>query len=206
LKSSELIVFVVDDDELARNSVCALVHSIGIKSRSFASAEEFLEQYKDGSTGCLVTDLRLRGMSGVDLQEQLSQRRIYLPVIILTAYARTASTVRAIKAGVVTVLDKPYADDDLLDAIQAALAKYEAEREKHLYREEIRSRLSQLTPMEQKVLELILLGQTNKAIAQNLDVSLRTVENRRQEICLKMQVNSTAELIRLAVEAKASEL
>ena len=116
---TEPTVFVVDDDELARSSVCALIQSIGLKAESYPSAEDFLSNYSEDRQGCLVTDLRMSGMSGVDLQEQLIQRKIFLPVIVLTAYARTPTTVRLVKAGAVSVLDKPYADDDLLDAIRA---------------------------------------------------------------------------------------
>jgi len=200
--SDEPTVFVIDEDELARNSVCALVQSLGLKAESFASVEEFLEQYVEGRTGCLVTDLRMFCMSGVELQEQLIQRRIFLPVIIITAYSRTQTTVRAIKAGAITVLDKPYSDDDLSDAIRAALAKDAAERGKHLRHQEFCSRLAQLTPMERMVLNMIVSGQPNKAIAKELDVSLRTIVNRRHELYAKMQVKSSAELIRLAVEAE----
>jgi len=200
--SDEPTVFVIDEDELARNSVCALVQSLGLKAESFASVEEFLEQYVEGRTGCLVTDLHMFCISGVEFQEQLIQRRIFLPVIIITAYSRTQTTVRAIKAGAITVLDKPYSDDDLWDAIRAALVKDAAERGKHLRHQEFCSRLAQLTPMERMVLNMIVGGQPNKVIAKELDVSLRTIVNRRQELYAKMQVKSSAELIRLAVEAE----
>jgi two-component system, LuxR family, response regulator FixJ len=198
----QITVFVIDDDELARSSICALVQSIGLNAESFASAEEFLHKYVEGWSGCLITDLRMPGMSGMDLQEQLMQRGIFLPVIILTAYARTPTTVRAIKAGAISVLDKPYADDDLLDAIRAALAKEADERVERLHRQDIRSNLAKLTPTELKVLDMIVQGLPNKVIAQELNVSLRTVENRRQEIYAKMQAKSAAELIRLVVEAE----
>jgi two-component system response regulator FixJ len=201
----EPVVFVVDDDAQARKSVCALAQSMGINSEQFASAEEFLAQYCKGRTGCLVTDLRMLGMNGLELQEQLLKRRIFLPVIILTAYGRTATTVRAVKAGAVTVLDKPYADDDLWDAIRAALTEETSWRTKCERRQMIRSRLERLTPMERHVLDMIVQGNLNKAIAKELNVSLRTIENRRQEIYLKMQVNSTAELIRIALEAEVGD-
>ena len=116
----EATVFVVDDDDLGRKSVCALVQSMGVNAESFASAEEFLDKYTDDRPGCVVTDLRMLGMSGVELQENLVRRGIFLPVIILTAFARTPVTVRAIRAGAVTVLDKPCDDDDLWNAIRGA--------------------------------------------------------------------------------------
>jgi two-component system, LuxR family, response regulator FixJ len=201
----ETTVYVVDDDAQARKSVCALVQSMGLKAEHFASAEEFLEKYVEGRTGCLVTDLRMSGISGVELQEKLIQRQIFLPVIIITAYSRTQTTVRAIKAGAVTVLDKPYSDDDLWDAIRTALAKDAADRGKRLRLQECYSRLAQLTPMERKVLNMIVDGRPNKAIAKELDVSLRTIENRRQELYAKMQVKSLAELISLTVETKRDD-
>jgi two-component system, LuxR family, response regulator FixJ len=199
-------VFVIDDDESARKSICAIVQSIGLNAESFASAEVFLDKYVEGRNGCLITDLRMPGMSGVELQEQLIQRKIFLPLIVLTAYARTPTTVRAIKAGAITVLDKPYVDDDLLDAVRAALAIDADERIERLHRQEIRANLAKLTTMERKVLDMIVKGLPNKTIANELNVSLRTIENRRQEIYAKIQVNSTAELIRLVVEAESGYL
>jgi two-component system, LuxR family, response regulator FixJ len=202
---SEPTIFVVDDDEQARKSVCALVRSMGLRAESFDSAEDFLDKYAEDRPGCLVTDLRMIGMSGLELQERLIQRRVFLPVIVLTAYARTAITVQAVKAGAVTVLDKPYSDDDLWDAIRAALAKDVCEREQRTRREAICDRLAQLTPLERKVLDLIVLGHPNKGIAKELDISVRTVEHRRHDLLQKMQADSIAELIRQAVEAREAD-
>jgi two-component system, LuxR family, response regulator FixJ len=199
--SVESTVFVVDDDEQTRKSICSLIKSMGVKAESFASAEEFLDYYTQDRTGCLVTDLRMSGMSGIELQNQLQKRHIFLPVVMITAYARTHTTVRAVQAGALAVIDKPYADDDLWDAIREALANDAANREKYFYRQEIRSRIAQLTSEERKILDLILNGLPNKAIAKELDVSIRTIENRRQALCSKLQVASTAELIKLVVEA-----
>jgi FixJ family two-component response regulator len=197
----EPTVFVVDDDEQARKSVCALVGSMGIAAQSFASAEQFLDGYVPGSPGCVVADVCMVGMSGIELQEELASRNVFLPVIILTAYARTPLTVRAVQAGAVTVLEKPYEEDDLWNAIRKALAQDTEKRTEHQRREEIRRRLQQLTPDERKVLEMIVAGKLNKVIAKEMDVSIRTVENRRREVFAKMQVRSVAELVRLAIEA-----
>jgi two-component system, LuxR family, response regulator FixJ len=198
-------VFVVDDDEQARNSVCALVQSMGLRAVPFASAEEFLENCPERRRGCVVTDLRMPGMSGLELQEALNRRKISLPVIVLTAYARTPTTVRSMKAGAVTILDKPYADDDLWDAIRAALAQAADRWTEQVGREDIRRRLSLLQPSERKVLEGILRGDPNKVIARDLDLSVRTIENRRREIFRKMRADSVADLIRLTMEAKTEE-
>lgn len=195
------IVFVVDDDEQARMSVCALVQSMGLRAEAFSSGEEFLDSYRESGPGCLVVDVRMLGMSGLELQEELNRRRVLLPVIVLTAYARTPMTVRAIKAGAVTLLEKPCADDDLWDAIRKALAHDATRRSEHERRQEIRACAGRLTPAERQVMTMIVQGKPNKAIARQLDVSVRTVENRRREVFKKMRAESVAELVRLVIEA-----
>jgi two-component system, LuxR family, response regulator FixJ len=200
---NEPTVFVVDDDEQARKSVCALVQSMGVNAELFASAEEFLGKFPKNRRGCLVTDLRMLGISGLELQEEMVKRKIFLPVIVLTAFARTPITVRAMKAGAVMVLDKPYNDNDLWDAIRAALAKEVTDRLDRERRQAIRARLASLDSVERKVLDMVLRGMPNKAIAKELDVSVRTIENRRHGIFRKMDVNSVAELIQRVLEAEA---
>jgi two-component system, LuxR family, response regulator FixJ len=195
----ERTVFVVDDDEGARKSVCALVESMGLRAEAFVSGEDFLDHYCQDQPGCLVTDLRMPDISGLELQEELTKRGVSLPVIVLTAYARTAITVRALKIGAVSVLDKPYMDDDLWDAIRMALARDADNRERSRTQEVVRSRLGSLTAQEKDVLDLIVQGQPNKVIAKKLDISVRTVANRRADILAKTGATSTANLIRLAV-------
>lgn len=199
--SAEPTVFVVDDDEQARKSVCALVRSMGMRAESFASAEDFLNRYTPDRPGCLVTDYRMLGMSGLELQEELARRGIALPVIVLTAYARTSVAVQAMKAGAVTMLDKPYAEDDLWDAIRKALAEGAVAQAEMARREEIRRRIAALTPSEREVMDHIVRGNANKVIAKKLGVSLRTVENRRHEVLEKMHADSVAELVRMVLEA-----
>lgn len=201
----ESTVFVVDDDDLGRKSVCALVQSMGVNAESFASAEEFLDKYTDGRPGCVVTDLRMLGMSGVELQENLVQRGISLPVIILTAFARTPVTVRAIRAGAISVLDKPCDDGDLWNAIREALVKGEAAQAEDARCQAIRARLAQLTPQERQILDMTVDGVAIKAIAAKLGVSERTVAGRRRGLLAKMQADSTADLIRLATQAEADD-
>ncbi len=198
----EPTVFVVDDDERARKSVCALVRSLGLRAEAFPSAEEFLAHCTSGRAGCVVTDVRMIGMSGLDLQDKLIERGIRLPVIVLTAYPRTSSTVRAMKAGAVTLLEKPYDEEDLWDAIRKALAQDAAGREKSQRRSEIRERAARLTPAERSVMDLIVQGQPNKVMAKQLDMSIRTIESRRHEVFTKMGVESVAELVRLAIEGE----
>jgi FixJ family two-component response regulator len=198
----EPTVFVVDDDERARKSVCALVRSLGLRAEAFPSAEEFLARCTPGRPGCVVTDVRMIGMSGLDLQDRLREQGIRLPVIVLTAYPRTSSTVRAMRAGAVTLLEKPYDEEELWDAIRKALAQEAAGRAKSQLRCEIQERAARLTPAERTVMNLIVQGQPNKIIAKQLNMSIRTIENRRHEVFTKMGVQSVAELVRLAIEGE----
>lgn len=195
-------VYVVDDDAPARESVCALTRSRGIASRAFASAEEFLGVATKEMQGCVVTDLRLGGRTGVEMQEELLSRDIRIPVIVLTGFARTPVTVRAMRNGAITMLDKPYQDDDLWQAIRQALALDAEYREKCQRKNEILARLERLTPSENHVLQLIMEGVPNKSIALRLDVSERTVESRRHEIFSKLEARSVAELVRLVIATK----
>lgn len=195
-------VFIVDDDEQARESVSALVQSMGLSTKLFSSAEEFLEQVDKVVRGCVVTDLRMLGMSGIELQDALRQREISLPVILITAYPRTSLTVRAMKHGAVTLLEKPYEDDDLWDAVRDGLQQDEQQREKQSRLRDIRQRLNLLSEKEREVIDLMVEGTANKVIAKRLDVSIRTVENRRHDIFEKMQASSLAELVRMVVAAR----
>ena len=198
-------VFVIDDDANLRASVCALVYSMGCHAQGFASAEEFLACYVEGRPGCLVTDVRMLGMSGIELQEKLIERNIAIPVIMLTAYARTPVTVRAMAAGAVTLLEKPYAEEELWDAIRKALARDGQRREDVQRQREIRLRVDQLTPGERAVMDLIVQGQPNKMIARKLGISVRAVENRRSAVFAKMQADSVADLVHLVIETKLDD-
>ncbi len=196
-------IFVVDDDQRARESVCALVTSMGLESKAFSSAEEFLEFYDDDKHGCLVTDIRMLGMSGLELQAQLAEMGSLLPVIVLTAYATTPLTVQAIQGGAITLLDKPYLEDDLWNAIRKALVQDASKRVEAEHRQEIRQRLECLTPSERQVLSYVVAGKPNKVIANRLDVSVRTVENRRSEIYSKLKADSVVDLVRMVIESDA---
>jgi len=198
-------VYVVDDDARARESVCALVGSMGVSSHAFESAENFLAFYNPDTAGCLVTDIRMLGMSGLELQAKLVSMGSLLPVIVLTAYATTPVTVQAIQQGAVTLLDKPYQDDDLWNAIRKALAQDARKRVEAAHREATRQRIGQLTRSERAVLSYVVAGKPNKVIANRLDVSVRTVENRRSEIYTKLQVHSIVDLVKMVIEADLAE-
>ena len=199
--STEQTVFVVDDESQARESVRALVHSMGMSAAVFHSAEEFLAQYHD-EPGCVITDYRMAGINGIEMQEELSRRGCHLPVIVVTAYASTSMTVRAIQNGAVTLLDKPYDDDHLWQAIRQALANDTERRNQLQDRAELQQRVESLTKKERDVLELMIQGKANKTMADTLDVSLRTIENRRRSIFTKCNANSVAELVAMVLKLK----
>ena len=197
----EPTVFVVDDDELARESVCALVQSMGQRAEAFSSAEGFLEQYDAERPGCLVTDVRMTGMNGLELQERLQASGITLPVIVMTAYANTPLTVRAMQGGALTLLEKPCEENELWDSIRMALARDAEARIAMEHRQEIRRRIEGLTPVQRNVMDLMVAGRLNKQISAELNIAVRTVEARRSEVFTQMQSESLAGLIRLVVEA-----
>ena len=196
-------VYIVDDEEIPRKSVSALVRSVGLDSLAFESAEDFLAAYEDDKVACLVVDIRMQGMTGLELLEYLRDRDITIPTVVITAYARTRTTVKAMKLGAVTLIEKPYEEDDLLDAIRAGLKEHEASRAELEEIRSIEARLQTLTAKEMKVLERIIEGSANKNIASDLEVSLRTVESRRSSIFQKMQADSLAELVAMIYRIRA---
>ncbi len=204
MTNNEPTVFVVDDDAQARNSVRALVRSMGVHAETYESAEEFLDSFEPPRAGCLVTDLRMLGLSGIELQEKLAAEGISLPVIIITAHAETPLTVRAIKKGAVTVLEKPCRDYELYDAIRDALCMDTETREQSAEQKAFLRKLETLSADEREVLDLMVDGLANKVIARRMNVSVRTVENRRQRIFEKTGTDSLAELVRQVVESRVT--
>ena len=193
----EQAVYVVDDDASVRDSVCALVESMGMTARAYESAEEFLASDGPGLPGCVVTDLRMRGMNGIELLEQLSRENRVMPVIIITGHASVPITVRAMRKGAVTLLEKAYNNQTLWDAIREGLKKDELERDLLARQTEALNRLNCLTLAEREVVDLVVEGKSNKVIAKQLGVSVRTVENRRHRIFVKTKTESVPELVRL---------
>jgi two-component system response regulator FixJ len=192
-------VYVVDDDAQARKAVTTLIEAMGVTTFGFNSAEEFLASYDGRRPACLVTDVRMVGMSGLELQEELIRRGADISVVVLTGFATTPGTVRAMRNGALTLLEKPCRDDELWEAIRDGLA---ADRRLHAVQAsigEIRSRYESLTPKERDVLSHVAAGEANKVIARRLDVSLRTVELHRQNVFQKMGADSLAELVRMVV-------
>lgn len=201
MSTQEPIIFIVDDDHASRESVRALVASMGLATEDFPSAEEFLERYSPEMSGCLVTDLRMHGMSGLELQQRIVQQGWLLPTIILTGCADVPATVELMQLGAVTVLEKPCREMTLWDAIRKALALEQDQRVGRRKELEIRSRVQSLTAQEAQIMEMIVAGLPNKAIAIKLDISLRTVEGRRKEVFRKLSAKSVAELVTLVKDA-----
>jgi two-component system response regulator FixJ len=197
LKAAE--IYVVDDDAASREAVAVLVRTLGLDVLEFESAEDFLRRYTGHRPACIVVDLRMLGMSGLEMLVELRRRGLTIPVIILTAHADTPTTVQAMKNGAFTTLDKPCRESELWDTIRNALQADIKRSEEDRRRQEIRQRLDSLTGQEHDVLQHLLAGDPNKLIAHRLDVGLRTVESRKQSLFQKLGVESIAELVKLVM-------
>jgi RNA polymerase sigma factor (sigma-70 family) len=191
-------VFVVDDDESVRRSLERLVRSVGLNVETFATAREFLSADRPNWPVCLVLDVRMPGMSGLDLQEELIAAGYSMPVIFLTGHGDIPMSVRAMKAGAVDFLQKPFSDQDLLDAIHRAIDQDTRARQERTEVSEIQRRVDSLTPREREVLALVVQGRLNKQIAYELGLSEKTVKAHRARVMEKMQADSLAHLVRLA--------
>ena len=202
--NSHATVFVVDDDQAMRSSLKWLIESVGLAVESFDSADAFLNSYYPGRAGCLLLDVRMPGMSGLELQEYLNAHHIQIPVVIITGHGDVHMAVRAMKGGAVDFIEKPFNDELLLDAIRNALNLDERRRGLQAERAELAARLAQLTPREHEVMEMVTDGRSNKEIANALGVSAKTVEAHRARVMEKMQAGSLAELVRMAISATES--
>ena len=198
------IVFVVDDDADARDSLCALLESAGVTAEAHESARAFLNAYQPGRPGCLIADIRMPDMDGLELQEELNRRNAGLPVIVVTGHADVPLAVRAMKAGAVDLIEKPYDDELLLASVRRALAQAQGAREQAAAVEAAKTRIAALSTRERQVLELLVAGQPNKIIAFELDISPRTVEIHRAHVMEKMEARSLSDLVRAAIAAGIS--
>ena len=200
------IVYIVDDDESMRRAVDSLCRSIGLRTRTFASAREFLDAKQGELAGCLVLDVRLPGISGLDFQSQLAELGINLPVILVTGHGDIQMSVRAMKAGAVDFLPKPFRDQDLLDAVMAAIERDEKRREADGDAHLIRDRFLTLSPREQQVMMLVTAGKMNKQVAGDLRLSEITVKIHRGAAMRKMGAHTLADLVRMADALKLKSL
>ena len=198
MSEADAMIFVVDDDASMREALQRLLRSVGLQVTTFASAHEFLHHRGADVPGCLVLDVRLPGLSGLDLQHELATAQLDLPIIFITGYGDIPMTVQAMKAGAVEFLTKPFRDQDLLDAIQQALERDRLARAQRVEMAELRGRFAALTPRERDVFGLVITGLQNKQVAAALGTSAITIKRHRAQVMHKMRVTSLAELVKIA--------
>jgi RNA polymerase sigma factor (sigma-70 family) len=196
------VVFVVDDDPSVRSSLKFLLSSVGLQVESFESAETFLQRKPPDAPSCLVLDVRLRGLSGLDFQHELAARNIRIPIVFVTGHGDIPMSVRAMKAGAIEFLTKPYRDQDLLDAVRIALEQDRARREQERDLTDLQQRFDSLTPREQEVISMVVSGMLNKQIAGELGTAENTVKVHRSRAMEKMNAQSFADLVRMIEKLK----
>ncbi len=193
----EPTVFIVDDDAVICDGISQLIETVGLNAKVFNSAQEFLDSYDTACPGCLVLDVRMPGMSGLQLQEKLKEKNVKLPIIFITGHGNVRMGVDAVKKGAVDFIEKPFEDQVLLDQIHAAIARDAQSRAKRTEQQAIEAKLALLTPRERQVLDLVKDGKNSKVVALELDLSQKTIEGHRAHIMEKMQVESIAKLVTL---------
>jgi RNA polymerase sigma factor (sigma-70 family) len=197
MSEPESIVFVVDDDPSVRQAIKRLIGSVGLHVELFGSAKELLASKLPNVPSCLVLDIRLPGISGLDLQRQLAEQKLQIPIVFITAHGDIPMTVRAMKAGAVEFLTKPFRDQDLLDAVQAALARDRSRRQQDSEIAVLSDRFESLSPREREVVAMVVSGMLNKQIAAQIGTSENTVKVHRSRAMEKMQANSLADLVKM---------
>jgi two-component system, LuxR family, response regulator FixJ len=198
------VVYVVEDDDALRSLVRALVQSIGVASQTFPSADKFLEQYDPRQPGCLVLDVFMPGLSGLELQDELNRRGAVIPVIFITGHADVASAVAAVRHGAFNFLQKPFSNAELIANVRQALDLDRRSRQMLAQQDAIRDRIASLTRREREVLELIVRGLASKVMAEEMGLSKRTVELHRSRVMDKMGANSIAQLVRMFMEFRGA--
>lgn len=204
--SAQPVVFLVDDDHGVRETLHQMLEHEKLLVKSYPAAQAFLDDYDPAVPGCLVLDVRMPGMSGLELQEILAERQIKIPIIFITGYGDVPMSVKAIKAGAVDFLQKPFRKQSLLECVNRAMAEDMRSRQDNIQRIAIRNRFSRLTPREREIMEFIVVGKSNKEIAKELHISHRTVEIHRARVFDKMEANSLPDLIAMAVVCGVCQL
>jgi two-component system response regulator FixJ len=195
-------IFIVDDDASVRDSLAVLLSTIGLHSRTYASCEEFLDNYTPQQKGCLILDMRLPQMSGLELQKRLMEQDLVLPVIMITAFGDVKTAVEAMKTRVFDFIEKPFDDTEIISSVRSALEYGEEARSRHQRREQSMQHLQRLTGREHQVFDLLAEGLSNKEIANRLEISPRTVEIHRARVMEKLEVRNLSELIRIALDSE----
>ena len=203
--NTEFLVHIVDDDDAVRDSLLELLDSVGIDAVGFESADAFLSELNPDMSGCLILDIRMPGMSGLELQKKLQAMDLTLPIIFITGHADVPMAIEAMKHGAVEFIQKPFREQQLLDCINAALQKAKQSHQRNIEKKIVLERLNSLTEREKEALELLSEGHPNKVIASKMEISQRTVENHRANLLEKMQVRSTAALIKVLVLANSND-
>jgi len=201
MPSENRVVHVIDDDEASRQSLAFLLQTADLEVRTYASAAVFLDLAPKLDTGCVITDVRMPGMSGIDLLRRLKELNVDVPVIVITGHGDVPLAVEAMKVGAADFLEKPFDDDVLLKSVRSALARHDGQKQRQSERAEIESRLAVLSNRERDVLSGLVSGRANKQIAYDLGISPRTVEIYRANLMNKMQAGSLSELVRMALIA-----
>ena len=196
---NEPTVFIVDDDQAVARSLRWLIESVQLKVETFASAQAFLDGYAAAKPGCLVLDVRMPGMSGIELQERLTVQRIRVPIIFITGHGDVQLAVRAVQAGAFDFIEKPFNDQDLLDRIQRAISFDSEQRARDSQRSRLSALFASLTTREREVMDLVVEGMSNKAVANTLGLSAKTVEVHRAKVMEKMNARSVSDLVKMSM-------
>ena len=204
MNNQDATIHIIDDDPSMLEYLSTLVKTINYKSKTYISANDFLNTYTDDGLGCLILDMRLPGISGLELQQQLAGRNIDLPVIMISGFGDIPTAVKAMKAGVLDFLEKPFKGQELLDLIHNAVKKHKIDRTKSSNQTKTLKRINSLTKREKEVMGLVVSGMINKDIAKQLEISIKTVEVHRSNVMDKMAVTSVTDLVRMSLEVKDS--
>ena len=202
MNNKDATIHILDDDLSMLEYLSSLVKTIDYKSKTYSNAADFLDTYTDDGIGCLILDMRLPGISGLELQQQLAGKNIDLPVIMISGFGDVSTAVKAMKAGVLDFLEKPFKGQDLLNLIDKAISKHKTDRTKNKSQDKTQAQINSLTKREKEVMDLVVSGMINKDIAKQLEISIKTVEVHRANVMDKMAVTSIADLVRMSLEVK----